>query len=98
MYSCRLYPSPWLPCTGDVVLNPFLGPRYKADVVTTDMPLEIDRPIDFGLQDFCRKCGRCDEKMGYHKPNYENKWWLDLDHGDDGRFFKPEKLGFNRKR
>jgi reductive dehalogenase len=44
---------------GDMVLNPFLGPRFKAAVVTTDMPLAIDRPIDFGLQDFCSKCLKC---------------------------------------
>ena len=44
---------------GDIVLNPFLGPRFKAAVVTTDLPLEPDKPIDFGLQDFCSKCGKC---------------------------------------
>jgi len=44
---------------GDIVLNPFLGPRFKAAVVTTDLPLAIDKPIDFGLQDFCSKCGKC---------------------------------------
>jgi len=44
---------------GDVVLNPFLGPRFKGAVVTTDLPMEIDKPIDFGLQDFCSKCGKC---------------------------------------
>jgi hypothetical protein len=31
---------------GDVVLNPFLGPRFKAAVVTTDLPLAADKPID----------------------------------------------------
>jgi len=44
---------------GDIVLNPFLGPRFKAAVVTTDLPLAADKPIDFGLQDFCNKCGKC---------------------------------------
>ncbi|MDJ0763353.1 MAG: reductive dehalogenase [Myxococcota bacterium] len=44
---------------GDVVLNPFLGPRFKAAVVTTDLPLAVDKPIDFGLQDFCDKCQKC---------------------------------------
>lgn len=44
---------------GDIVLNPFLGTRFKAAVVTTDMPLAIDKPIDFGLQDFCAKCRKC---------------------------------------
>ena len=44
---------------GELVLNPFVGPRFKSGVVTTDMPLTPDRPIDFGLQDFCSKCNKC---------------------------------------
>jgi reductive dehalogenase len=44
---------------GDIVLNPFLGPRFKAAIVTTDLPLAVDKPIDFGLQDFCDKCKKC---------------------------------------
>ena len=44
---------------GELVLNPFVGPRFKSGVVTTDMPLRADRPIDFGLQDFCNKCSKC---------------------------------------
>jgi reductive dehalogenase len=44
---------------GDSVLNPFLGPRFKAAVVTTDLPLAPDKPIDFGLQDFCSRCKKC---------------------------------------
>ena len=43
----------------DCVLNPFLGPRFKAAVVTTDLPLAPDKPIDFGLQHFCAKCSKC---------------------------------------
>jgi reductive dehalogenase len=44
---------------GELVLNPFLGPRHKTAVVTTDLPLAVDKPIDFGLQDFCDKCRKC---------------------------------------
>ncbi len=44
---------------GDIVLNPFIGPRFKAAVVTTDLPLVPDKPIDFGLQDFCDRCKKC---------------------------------------
>ena len=44
---------------GELVLNPFVGPRFKSAVVTTDLPLEHDRPIDFGLQDTCGKCMKC---------------------------------------
>ncbi len=40
-------------------LNPLLGGRFKASVVTTDLPLQPDAPVDFGLQAFCRACKRC---------------------------------------
>jgi 3-chloro-4-hydroxyphenylacetate reductive dehalogenase len=156
---------------GDCVVNPFLGPRFKGAVVTTDLPLMPDKPIDFGLQDFCAKCKKCarecpggalsdggkemhngyekwptdvkkctamrsgnqkgsscgtcikvcpwnkphtplhravgwsmrhsgiirslavwaDDAMGYGKPHYENKWWLDLeDVNGDGVLVVPE--------
>ena len=41
------------------ILNPFLGLRFKAGAVTTDLPLLLDKPVDFGLQDFCNKCKKC---------------------------------------
>lgn len=44
---------------GDTVLHPFMGPRFKAAIVTTDLPLAPDKPIDFGLQDFCSTCKKC---------------------------------------
>ncbi len=44
---------------GELVLNPFVGPRFKSVVVTTDLPIEPDLKIDFGLQDFCSKCTKC---------------------------------------
>jgi ferredoxin len=42
-----------------VVLNPFLGLSFKAAAVLTDLPLEPDKPVDFGLQDFCQRCHIC---------------------------------------
>ena len=44
---------------GEVILNPLLGPRLKSGVVSTDMPLAHDKPIDFGLQNFCENCNKC---------------------------------------
>jgi reductive dehalogenase len=71
---------------GDIIVNPFLGPRFKAAVVTTDLPLQADKPIDFGLQDFCRKCKKCarecpsqaisDGDTVIH--NHYEKWPLDV--------------------
>lgn len=42
-----------------MLLNPQLGLRFKAAVVTTDFPLVPDKPIDFGLQSFCEQCKKC---------------------------------------
>jgi ferredoxin len=58
---------------GDMVLNPFLGPRFKAAVVTTDLPLATDRPIDFGLQDFCDRCIKCARECPSQAISYGNK-------------------------
>ena len=44
---------------GELVLNPFLGPRSKTVLMTTDFPLAFDQPIDFGLQAVCGMCLKC---------------------------------------
>jgi reductive dehalogenase len=44
---------------GEVILNPFLGPRLKSGTVTSNMPMAFDKPIDFGLQRFCEGCNKC---------------------------------------
>lgn len=44
---------------GDTMLNPFIGPRSKSVVFTTDLPMAIDAPIDFNLQAFCEGCRKC---------------------------------------
>ena len=71
----------------NIVLNPFLGLRFKASVVTTDLPLKSDKPVDFGLQDFCDKCKKCATEcpsrsisMGdkVMKNGYEN-WEFEVD-------------------
>ena len=44
---------------GELVLNPFIGPRMKTGVITTNLPMTVDKPIDFGLQKFCSNCYKC---------------------------------------
>ena len=45
-----------------IVLNPFLGSNFKSACVLTNMELEIDGYIDFGLQDYCSNCVLCAEQ------------------------------------
>lgn len=44
---------------GELILNPFIGPRSKSVLFTTELPLAVDRPIDFGLQAMCSLCMKC---------------------------------------
>jgi hypothetical protein len=41
------------------IISPRLGSRVRLGAVTTDLPLIPDKPIDFGVQDFCEKCLKC---------------------------------------
>lgn len=42
-----------------IVLNPFFGSNFKGACVLTNIELEVDRPIDFGLQEYCSQCTIC---------------------------------------
>jgi epoxyqueuosine reductase len=44
------------------LLTPELGANVRLACVTTDIPVEPDKPIDLGIQDFCRKCKICAKK------------------------------------
>ena len=44
---------------GELVLNPFIGPRSKSVLFSTSLPLVADKPIDFDLQAFCNQCNKC---------------------------------------
>ena len=53
------------------------GPRVRLCKVFTDLPLETDKPIEFGIKKFCEKCKLCAEacEVGAistsEKPSYE---------------------------
>jgi ferredoxin len=42
-----------------LMLSPEFGPRQRFCKVLTDLPLQTDKPIDFGLQTFCETCHAC---------------------------------------
>ena len=58
---------------GELVLNPYVGPRFKSAVVTTDLPLVPDQAIDFGLQDMCNKCMKCARECPCDAISYGDK-------------------------
>lgn len=45
-----------------VLITPELGANTRLAAVTTNMPLEPDKPIDIGIKKFCNKCKICAEE------------------------------------
>ncbi len=44
-----------------LLITPEYGPCVRICKLFTDMPLECDKPIDFGVTDFCKNCKKCAE-------------------------------------
>jgi reductive dehalogenase len=42
-----------------LLITPQYGPCVRLCKVFTDLPLEADKPIQFGVTRFCRACNRC---------------------------------------
>lgn len=42
-----------------IMITREFGPRVRISKVFTDLPLVPDRPVEFGVWDFCTKCGKC---------------------------------------
>ncbi|UCE21670.1 MAG: reductive dehalogenase [Candidatus Aminicenantes bacterium] len=43
------------------LITPEFGPYVRLCKILTDLPLMTDKPIDFGLMEFCKVCKRCAE-------------------------------------
>ena len=44
-----------------IMITREFGPRVRISKVFTDLPLVPDKPVEFGVWDFCMKCGKCAE-------------------------------------
>ncbi len=42
-----------------ILITPKYGPRVRLAKVITDLPLAVDRPISFGVKEFCDNCMKC---------------------------------------
>ncbi len=45
-----------------IVITPEVGCNFRPAVVTTNIPLQPGKPIDIGVQDFCKSCKVCAEQ------------------------------------
>ena len=82
-------------CRTGRVLSPEYGNNMRLKAVTTDLPLLPDKPISFGIHDFCMACESCAEfcpsgavpkgPPSDHIPNpvHNNpgfkKWWINAE-------------------
>jgi reductive dehalogenase len=56
-----------------ILITPELGANTRLAAVTTDMPLEPDKPIDIGVKEFCEKCKICAEECPSGAISFEDK-------------------------
>jgi len=64
------------------------GPRVRLCTVTTDLPLEIDHPIDLNVENFCQICEKCamncpGQSISYGSKKVEIRGFLKWDEKSD---------------
>ncbi|RJS88614.1 reductive dehalogenase [Candidatus Bathyarchaeota archaeon] len=78
-----------------LLITPQYGPRVRLCKIFTDLPLESDKPIEFGVREFCKKCKLCAEHCEAgaismdDEPSFEGvcrsnnpgalKWYVDVE-------------------
>jgi len=63
-YQAILPPLAWKAGLGELgrmgtLISWKYGPRVRLGLITTNLPILPDKPICFGVQDFCEKCLKC---------------------------------------
>lgn len=53
------------------VVTPEFGGNFRPAVITTNLPLKPDRPIDIGVREFCEKCKICAETCPSESISFE---------------------------
>jgi epoxyqueuosine reductase len=68
------------------LINKELGSDIRLATVLTDLPLELDEPVDIGVEDLCASCRRCTSDCPVDAISDEKqlvrgveKWYVDFD-------------------
>ncbi|NIM59696.1 MAG: 4Fe-4S dicluster domain-containing protein [Candidatus Aminicenantes bacterium] len=77
-YQAMLPPLAWLAGLGElgrlgILITSKYGPRARLGLVTTDLPLVVDRSRKLGIQNFCQKCQKCARNCPAQAIPYEEK-------------------------
>jgi epoxyqueuosine reductase len=55
------------------MITPEFGPMVRAFIIVTDLPLAIDKPIDAGIMEFCKRCKKCAEACATGALSFEDE-------------------------
>lgn len=58
-----------------LLITPKYGPRVRLAKVVVDLPLVLDKPITFGVSEFCDVCGRCADECPSEAISKGAKTW-----------------------
>ncbi|MCG8353698.1 MAG: reductive dehalogenase [Chloroflexales bacterium] len=72
-----------------MLITPKYGPRVRLAKVLTDLPLRTDRPISFGVTEFCEACGKCAERCPSGALSQGNRTYDAPDSGIPGFYHWP---------
>ncbi|MCP4756985.1 MAG: reductive dehalogenase [Proteobacteria bacterium] len=103
-YVPSFNPVPWAVASGlgemgrmNRMISPLYGGALRLFSIITDLPLALDKPIDFGLQEFCRHCRKCAEACpsGALSMEKEPSWEWE---GDQFWHYKGKKVWWEDSR
>ena len=72
-----------------LLITPKYGPRIRLAKVMTDLPMIADRPISFGVTEFCEVCGKCAEFCPSEAISNENRTYEAAPAGIPGYYHWP---------
>ncbi len=55
------------------MITPEFGPMVRAFILLTDLPIAVDKPINAGIMEFCKRCKKCAEACATGALSYEDE-------------------------
>lgn len=71
-----------------ILITPEFGPNVRLAKVITNMPLIPDKPIEFGVQEFCKSCKKCARQCPSKSITEGDKTWDGQSECNNGGVFK----------
>ncbi len=55
------------------MITPEFGPMVRVFKILTDLPVSVDKPIDAGIMEFCKRCKKCAEACPSESLSFEDE-------------------------